>query len=155
MNCILVQMCVCTVLCTVLYFYIAECALYMCVHDLANPLLFADNVMFQQLRILHLLLIHFVSFFPLIPIGLVFCSWYWFRQRLVSTLRLLRSSFHHFLLWGDGLFLGVVARIALMIVAVKFYTYVSISMAVISWVSGGDGRELCSCFLSSFQFVLA
>ena len=50
MNCILVQTCVCTVLCTVLYFYIAERALYMYVHDLANPLLFADNVMFQHSR---------------------------------------------------------------------------------------------------------
>ena len=48
MNCILVQTCVCAVLCTVLCFYIAERALYMYVHDLANPLLFADNVMFQQ-----------------------------------------------------------------------------------------------------------
>ena len=50
MNCILVQMCVCAVLCTVLCFYIAERALYMYVHDLANPLLFADNVMFQHSR---------------------------------------------------------------------------------------------------------
>jgi len=48
MNCILVQMCVCVQFCV--QFYIAERALYMYVHDLANPLLFADNVMFQHSR---------------------------------------------------------------------------------------------------------
>ena len=48
MNCILVQTCVCTVLCIVLYFYIAECALYMYVHDLAN--LLADNIIFEHSR---------------------------------------------------------------------------------------------------------
>ena len=44
MNCILVQTCVCTVL----YVYIAERALYMYVHDLANPR--ADNVIFENSR---------------------------------------------------------------------------------------------------------
>ena len=42
MNCILVQTC----MCIVLYVYIAERALYMYVHDLANPL--ADNVIFEH-----------------------------------------------------------------------------------------------------------
>jgi hypothetical protein len=39
MNCILVQMCVCTDVCTDVYIYIAGRALYMYVHDLANPLM--------------------------------------------------------------------------------------------------------------------
>ena len=34
--------------CTILYVYIAERALYMYVHDLANPL--ADNVIFEHSR---------------------------------------------------------------------------------------------------------
>ena len=43
-NSILVQTCVCTIL----YVYITERALYMYVHDLANPL--ADNVIFEHSR---------------------------------------------------------------------------------------------------------
>ena len=41
-SCIDVCMCICL--------YIAERALYMCVHDVANPLLVADNVISEHSR---------------------------------------------------------------------------------------------------------
>ena len=39
----------CIDVCICIYLYIAKCTVYMCVHDIANSLLVADNVIFEQL----------------------------------------------------------------------------------------------------------